>query len=183
MGLFDWIAGLVGGDRAREPASDGGTRAAAGEDPSEPTDAAPTGVGAVVGDCPAAFREEADDLAAYHSGYDLDYGLGSLSRLDEFAASYEETATYVRTETDGGREVSFVPVATGAGCYFGEVLVREHGGEWCDEGGDWSVVVEGPEGRDEVDAFAVAHDCVEGEPRFEERADRAAEAAGLAPDA
>jgi len=57
--------------------------------------------------------------------------------------------------------------------------VCERGAEWTDDGGSWCVVVEGPAGRDVVDAFGVAHDCVESDPHFEARARAAAETAGL----
>lgn len=159
MGLFDWLRGI------------GGVGAAAEAEPdSEPRDSAPDEaagpVADVVGGSPAGFRTEAEDLVDYWEEYDLDYRTPSLARLDTLTARQRARSDYVHTETHAGESVTFRPAAAGSACYFGEVLVRAHGGEWTERADGWRVAVEGPEGRTHVDVFAVAHDCLDGDARF-----------------
>lgn len=169
MGLFDWLPGV------------GGAEATAGDvdDPPRSTpDEAEGPVADVVGGRPAGFRAEAEDLVSYWDGYDLDYRPSSLARLDSLTARQRTRSGYVRDETEAGDAVVFRPAATGSACYFGEVLVRAHDGAWREEEGRWVVAVEGPDGRTTVDAFGVAHDCLDGEETFVDAADAALRAVG-----
>lgn len=169
MGLFDWLR-RIGGDAA-ETEPDPAPRTPAPDEAGGP-------VADVVGGCPAGFRAEAEDLVAYWSAYDLDYRPSSLVRLDSLTARQRARSDYVRAETDAGESVAFRPAAAGSACYFGEVLVRAHGGEWTNGDDGWRVVVEGPEGRTHVDVFAVAHECLDGDAGFATAAEAALRAVG-----
>jgi hypothetical protein len=170
MGVLDWLRRLgVPADPDHEDPEDDGDEELSGV----------TTVGDVVGGCPEGFRREANDLVGFRAEYDLDYGTASLARLDDLAASRDDRATYVSVETADGETVEFAPAATGAACYFGEVLVRTHGGEWTRRNGRWTVAVDGPGGLVHVDVFAVAHDCLEGESTFVAAAESATREAGV----
>jgi hypothetical protein len=171
MGLFDWLPGL------------GGAGASAGEavcdDPRDlPSDGAEGPVAELAGGDPEGFRREAEDFVGYWSGYDLDYRPPSLARLDSLTERQRARSDYVRAETDAGKTVTFLPAAAGSACYFGEVLVRAYDGSWARVDDGWVVIVEGPADRTLVDAFAVAHDCLDGDKSFVEAADAALRTAG-----
>ncbi|MFB6167374.1 MAG: hypothetical protein ABEJ43_00830 [Haloferacaceae archaeon] len=174
MGLFDWLPG-VGGTGASASGADRGDPESLDPDP----DGLEGPVAEVAGGGPKGFRREAEDLAGYWSEHDLDYRPPSLARLDSLTERQRARSDYVRTETHAGEQVAFRPAAAGSACYFGEVLVRAHGGSWTEVDGSWVVVLEGSSGQTLVDVFAVAHDCLDGDGSFVDAADTALRAAGL----
>lgn len=119
-----------------------------------------------MGGGPAGFAEEAEDFVEFWGEYDLDYSPASLPRLDEFMASQQERANYLRVETDDGSEVTFAPIASSAACYFGEMLVRNYDAAWINESGGWAVEISGPDEAATANVFHIADDCLQEEPTF-----------------
>ncbi len=152
------------GDAGRDDgaADDGGART---------TDAGRVGeapVAEAVGDDPAAFREQAEELAAFWDDYELDFSPASLARLDELLADQSGETGRMRIELDDGRTATVVPIAASTACYFASVLVRSYGAAWVeDEDYRWAVAVETPDGGEvRLNPFGIAHDGVSDAPRF-----------------
>lgn len=122
---------------------------------------ATTTVEAADGDTDAAtrLRESAEDLAERWPEYELDFSTASLERLQDLIAAELDAERFegaeLGDETDQA-SMLLTAHAVGVGGYLGEVLRREHGGEWTDDG---LVVLDGRE----VDAIDFAVDCVRGE--------------------
>lgn len=142
MGLLDALGRLFGGG---EPAVD------AVEDPSDPS--VPVG----------AVREAADDFAADRA--DLDFSLSSLAALEAFAADRDRSTEAVEDDRLADDERLL-----GVGAYFGETLIRQHGGGWEYHAG-WTVRLAPDDDLVEVPAFEVAARSLAGEPTFRRVAD------------
>lgn len=110
-------------------------------------------------DAATRLRESAEDLAERWPAYDLDFSTASLERLQDLLSAELDAERFedaeLGDETDQA-SMLLTAHAVGVGGYLGEVLRREHGGEWTDDG---LVVIDGQE----VDVIDLAVDCVRGE--------------------
>ncbi|MFC7248872.1 hypothetical protein ACFQJ5_03335 [Halomicroarcula sp. GCM10025324] len=108
----------------------------------------------------AEYAETAQEFAAFWGEHDLDFGPGSLSRLDalvdaEWDADRFRDATFGADDDFDDR--AFTSIATELGSYFGEVLCRELDAEWTDETDHVAaVVVATDDGPLAVPVFQVA---------------------------
>ena len=108
----------------------------------------------------ADHADTAVEFAAFWGEHDLDFSPASLSRLDDLVDAEWDDDRFA--ETAFGSDASFddrafTSVVRELGGYFGEVLVRELGGEWTDETDhEAAVVVGGPSGQFAVPVFEVA---------------------------
>jgi hypothetical protein len=117
----------------------------------------------------AEYAEEAEGLVSFWNEHDLDYTPESLERLDGLVSEEWDDdrfadATFGSEETFDDR--AFTSVSMELGSYFGEVLVRELGGEWSTETANDSVVIEGPDGPLAIPVFRVAGTSLTQQPVF-----------------
>jgi hypothetical protein len=184
MGLFDSLRGLFGGDRDRsqrdEPGVRGDGRAQVvdvgqGVDPDERDDGEieREATGRDPEEIAAGMEDDAADLVERWPGYDLDYAVESLDRLDDLTATAFADVDIEAAEigaTDDEVSIALTVFVTDAGAYFGEVLCRTIGGEWrvTDEDG---LVVELPAGEaaTRVNALGVAESCLTGDESFADK--------------
>ncbi|WP_424017270.1 hypothetical protein ACOZ4N_15490 [Halorientalis pallida] len=153
MGLFDSVRGLVSGDD--EPGDDADAAAPERRDPT-----------------PTTFRNKAADAVADWDAHELDYSLDSLSRLDDFAAKQGAKLDVMHDEGDDTVADLHTRYTIQAGSYLGEVLVRQRGGEWVEDGERWAVSLEYEGDPATVDVFELAGHSFAEEPVFGEVADR-----------
>jgi len=157
MGLFDSVRGALGGDEtdAEPELTDDVPRPA---NHGEPT--------------PTDFRNKAVDAVQDWGVDDLDFTVDSLPRLDTFADKQGARLDVMAADGDDDEAVARMHTAytIRAGSYFGEVLVREAGGQWTRDGAVWAVQL--PTGDDStlVDAFEVAAHSFAETPAFAETA-------------
>lgn len=121
-----------------------------------------------VGDDPDAFHEQAAELAEFWDEYDLDFTPASLPQLDQLLADQADSAGRMRVELDDGRTATVAPIAASTACYFAEVFCRAYDARWAeDEDYRWALAVPTPRGGEvRLNAFGIAHDGLEGAPRF-----------------
>jgi hypothetical protein len=156
MGLFDSVRGALGGSGDDEPELTDDVPRPANHGEPTPTD----------------FRNKAVDAVQQWDATDLNFSLASLPRLDTFAD--RQGAVLDVMHEDRGDDADIARMHTAytiqAGSYFGEVLVREAGGDWTRSGEAWAVQV--PTGSDEtiVDVFEVAAHSFAEQPVFTETA-------------
>ncbi|SDE91764.1 ICP22 family protein [Halorientalis regularis] len=153
MGLFDSVRGLVSGDD--EPGDDADAAAPERRDPT-----------------PTTFRNKAADAVADWDAHELDYSLDSLSRLDDFADKQGAKLDVMHDEGDDDVADLHTRYTIQAGSYLGEVLVRQRGGEWVEDGERWAVSLEYEGEPATVDVFELAGHSFAEEPVFGEVADR-----------
>lgn len=86
----------------------------------------------------AAYVEEAVDLAAFWSEYDLNFTADSLARVDDLIAEQWGPDRFEGVEYGGEDYDSevFTGLVWQIGSYLGEVLLRVNGGEWVETDGD-----------------------------------------------
>ena len=111
------------------------------------------------------LQESAEDLAERWPDYDLDFSIESLSRLEELLAAELDDERFVDAELGDETDQDSVLLtahAVGVGGYLGEVLRRERDGEWLSKG-NMLLVVETPDGPEELDPIDIAVDCIRGE--------------------
>jgi hypothetical protein len=149
MGLFDSVRGALGGSGDDEPELTDDVPRPANHGEPTPTD----------------FRNKAVDAVQQWDATDLNFSLSSLPRLDTFAD--RQGAVLDVMHEDRGDDTDIARMHTGytiqAGSYFGEVLVREAGGDWTRAGEAWAVQVPTGESETIVDVFEVAaHSFAEG---------------------
>ncbi len=125
-------------------------------------------VARAVGDDPAAFREQATELADFWGSYDLDFTPASLPRLDALLADQRESAGHMRVELDDGRTATVAPIAASTACYFAETMRRAYDADWvADEDYRWALAVPTPGGGEvRLNAFGIASDGLTDAPRF-----------------
>lgn len=117
----------------------------------------------------AGMAEYAEELASVYGEYDLDFTPESLSRLDSLADAEWDPDRFADAEVGGDDMESgmYTQLVRQVGSYYGEVLVREHGGEWIRQDDTFAVRVSGDEGRSTVArVFAVARDSLTGPAQF-----------------
>lgn len=167
--MFDFLAGLFGGEGGADERSTDTPASADRSRDSATTEASGRGDGESSGDLePAAFREHAEEFAEREDEADLDFTLDSLRALDEDAEGQSEILGILGEEIEEGDEL--LSKMHGGytlewGSYFGEVLVREFDGEWVEDDG-WAVAVPVADGAVEVTVFDVAAAAAGGEPQF-----------------
>jgi hypothetical protein len=105
-----------------------------------------------------SLRDDGMAFAASWPGYDLDFSVESLRRLDRLvAAEYDVT---------GSTDEQFLRAqAREAGGYFAEIIVRTMGGTWQEDG---SLRIEGRNATSRIDPVETARDCFRGEASFTE---------------
>jgi hypothetical protein len=142
-------------DGSRPPRTDGGQ-----------PDRAP--IAAAVGDDPAAFREQARELAEVWTEYGLDFSPASLPQLDQLLADRAADADRMRVELDDGRTATVAPIAASVACYFAEVFLRAYDARWVeDEDYRWALAIPTPRGGEvRLNAFGIAHEGLADVPRF-----------------
>lgn len=101
-------------------------------------------------DPPESFRVAAEEVADYWDDYLLDFTPESLRHLDSLVD------THYGPDDASSDPDTLSSVAVRFGSYFGETLVRSHGGEWQRGRLNWSVALEGPDGEATVNVFGVA---------------------------
>ena len=108
----------------------------------------------------AEHAETAVEFADFWGEHDLDLSPTSLSRLDDLVDAEWDDERFAATTFGSDASFddrAFTSVVRELGGYFGEVLVRELGGEWTDETDhEAAVVVDGPAGQFAVPVFDVA---------------------------
>jgi hypothetical protein len=108
----------------------------------------------------AEHAETAVEFADFWGEHDLDFSPASLSRLDDLVDAEWDDERFAATTFGSDASFddrAFTSVVRELGGYFGEVLVRELGGEWTDETDhEAAVVVGGPDGQFAVPIFEVA---------------------------
>ncbi|MFB6205076.1 MAG: hypothetical protein ABEJ05_00910 [Haloglomus sp.] len=125
---------------------------------------------------PESFRVAAEELVDYWDDYPLDFTPASLRHLDSLVDTYygpDDAAAESDPEALSG-------VAAQLGSYFGETLVRSHGGEWQRGRSNWSVALAGPEGEATVNVFGVAAGALAEPAAFSETYETVATELGLA---
>jgi hypothetical protein len=153
MGLFDYLGGLLGwGDRS----PDGGGWA----------DGEARDVPGASGD----YTAVAESFAAETAGYEFDFTVASLARLDEYVTELDTTDVENDTAPDDPAEGP----ALRLGCYFGEVLVRQFDAEWV-RGDEVRVVVSAGATSVAVSPFQVASVSLRGETQFARTGEQLAE--------
>lgn len=155
--LDDRAEGNAAGDRSGPGASGGetaDTTTDGSEEPPPDTD---------------DIASHAEDLADVWEGYDLEFTPQSLARLDSLAATEWEDDRFADAEA-GGDDIEsgmFTKLLKQFGSYYGEVLVREHGGRWVRSEDTIAVRVAGDAGEATVArVFEVARTSLTGPPQF-----------------
>jgi hypothetical protein len=121
----------------------------------------------------AGMEDDAADLVERWPGYDLDYAVESLDRLDDLTATEFADVDFAAAEigsTDDEVSIALTVFVTDAGAYFGEVLRRTIGGEWrvTDEDGLVIELLAG-EAATRVNALGVAESCLTGDKSFADK--------------
>ncbi|GCF13653.1 hypothetical protein Harman_15880 [Haloarcula mannanilytica] len=146
----DETAATAVADDSEQPApTDGDADSAAGSEPNwEP------------GTTRAEHAETAVEFADFWGEHGLDFSPASLSRLDDLVDAEWDDERFAETtfgSDDSFDDRAFTSVVQELGGYFGEVLVRQLGGEWTDETDhEAAVIVGGPAGQFAVPVFDVA---------------------------
>ncbi|MDS0220307.1 hypothetical protein NDI54_02970 [Haloarcula sp. S1AR25-5A] len=108
----------------------------------------------------AEHAETAVEFADFWGEHGLDFSPASLSRLDDLVDAEWDDERFAETtfgSDDSFDDRAFTSVVRELGGYFGEVLVRQLGGEWTDETDhEAAVIVGGPAGQFAVPVFDVA---------------------------
>jgi hypothetical protein len=72
------------------------------------------------------YGEKAAELPLANAGVELDFSVESLARVDELMAGWHD---------DGHTSEGMPTTVYLFGCYFGEVIIRNHGGTWRETAG------------------------------------------------
>jgi hypothetical protein len=168
MGFRDWLTGVIATQRGgpgRESLSERDARRATGTGCERSDNGGQTSIGDYIGGDRESFCDCAEAFVEIWDG--LDYSADSLTRLDAILESQQSQEKHLTLDLQSGKKVTFAPIATGAACYFGEVLIRNDGARWANGGESWCIVVDGPADTMHINAFSIAHEFLGGTPRFD----------------